>query len=113
MQTLSLCPCMQTLILGSVPSDQLRAGDTDPSQEPLVFLLSSSSTKHAAEKPPLVPFLPSGSLVPGMPAACLSYCQVMPYRFHVVPRTGQGVGEASAVFEAPRSIQYFVFICPP
>lgn len=74
----------QTIILGAVSSDQLRAGDQDPSQEPLVFLLSTAAAK-ASSGPPrggthvteLPPYLPSGSMASGLPAACLSHLEVI------------------------------------
>ncbi|GAX82148.1 hypothetical protein CEUSTIGMA_g9576.t1 [Chlamydomonas eustigma] len=71
----------QVLILGGVPSDQLWAGDVDPSQEAALFLLSTEASKQVhvskGQGPPVppIPYLPSGSIVTGLAAACLSYCQ--------------------------------------
>lgn len=49
-------------------------GQEDPTQEPLHFVLHTSSCegkqKHA------IPLLPTGNLVSGQPAAVISYCQV-------------------------------------
>lgn len=63
----------QVLVLGAVQSEQLRSGDSDPSQEPLVYLLCTSTAKR---QPQPAPYLPSGSIASGLAAALLSHCQV-------------------------------------
>jgi hypothetical protein len=79
----------QALILGVVPSDQLWAGEVDPSQEAALFLLSTETSRQATAMTgrcpdPPVPYLPSGSIVSGITAACLSYFQSRSLRADLV-----------------------------
>ncbi len=62
------------LCLSGLSSEQVRAGDQDPSQEAVVLQLSTAASRQL-QAPPVVPYLPSGSLCSGLPAAVLSYCQ--------------------------------------
>jgi len=49
-------------------------GQQDPTQEPLHFVLHASGSESCKEHS--IPFLPTGNLVSGQPAAIVSYCQV-------------------------------------
>lgn len=51
-------------------------GAEDPTQEPLQYVLES--TAAAGSCPHGLPYLPTGNLVSGLPAALMSCCQVGP-----------------------------------
>ncbi|KAG1662115.1 hypothetical protein FOA52_012976 [Chlamydomonas sp. UWO 241] len=72
---LSEVQAKNVIVLGAISSEQLRGGEGDPSQEPLVFMLSSGAARSAHAKPP-APLLPSGCVVPGLAAAALSHVHV-------------------------------------
>lgn len=73
-------PIQQVLVVGSMASDELRgalADEADPSEGPLLFLLSTlqAREKREGQPEPTLPFLPSGSIVGGLPAAIVSAAQ--------------------------------------
>ena len=49
-------------------------GQEDPTQEPLHFVLQMNGI--GADQKHGIPWLPTGNLVSGQPAAIMSYCQV-------------------------------------
>ncbi|WIA11645.1 hypothetical protein OEZ86_002646 [Tetradesmus obliquus] len=72
-QTQQLQP-QRLLLLGSMQAEQYR-GEADPSQEFLAFLLQSSSARQPAAAA-AAPYLPSGSVVSGLPAALISQAEL-------------------------------------
>lgn len=66
------------LLLGSLQAEQYR-GEADASQELLAFILCSSPLRQQQQQPGAalgVPYLPSGSIVSGLPAALLTQAEL-------------------------------------
>ncbi|GIL88653.1 hypothetical protein Vretimale_17247 [Volvox reticuliferus] len=70
--------CGHAVFLGAMAAEQFR-GQGDASQEELIFALQTSASQQqrlqAGGRSP-VPLLPTGTVVGGLPASLLSYCQV-------------------------------------
>ncbi|GIL65913.1 hypothetical protein Vafri_19553 [Volvox africanus] len=70
--------CSHAVFLGAMAAEQFR-GQGDASQEELIFALRTSASQQrqlqAGARGP-VPLLPTGTVVGGLPASLLSYCQV-------------------------------------
>eukprot|EP00878_Enallax_costatus_P005201 GHUV01005465.1.p1 GENE.GHUV01005465.1~~GHUV01005465.1.p1 ORF type:complete len:305 (+),score=97.17 GHUV01005465.1:209-1123(+) len=69
----------QLLLIGTMQADQYR-GDADPSQDFTAYLLHTSAAATAGTEDPSpktsIPFLPSGSLVAGLPAALITQAEL-------------------------------------
>lgn len=64
----------RVLVLGDVPHEHFR-GRLSADQE-LVFMLETDKQLEDCAKSAVAPYFPSGSLVDGLPAALLTYCQM-------------------------------------
>jgi len=70
-----ICP-KHVLVLGSMSSEQMRGGQGDPSQEALLYVLRTAASRSSSRQQLQLPHLPTGTLVSGLPAALMTYCQV-------------------------------------